>query len=90
MIPNSVANSKEKQLRAAHNKFELAGLPNSPQKLFQLFIYQSIRLVELKSTVNELFSGNVPIKSYGINFIPSQHRVMLEKLGFCRVGREKE
>jgi len=36
MIPNSVANSKEKQLRAAHNKFELAGLPNSPPEAFSI------------------------------------------------------
>ncbi len=52
------------------------------------FIYQSIRLDELNSTVYELSFGNVPIKSYGINSIPSQHRDMLGKLGFCRVGRE--
>ena len=40
--------------------------------------------------VFELFFGNVPIKSYGINSIPSQHRDMPGKLGFCRVRREIE
>ena len=35
-----------------------------PQNQYKQFIYQSIRLDELNSTVQELLLGNTPTKSY--------------------------